>query len=145
VYGAGNNVRDWLYVGDHAAALVEIMERGRAGRSYNVGGNEERTNIDVVKAVCRILDAKVEHDDIGNFESLIEFVTDRPGHDQRYAIDATRIAGELGWKPVETFESGMDKTVEWYLKNQAWVEKIQEKNELKGKRLGSVGNSGGDA
>jgi dTDP-glucose 4,6-dehydratase len=145
VYGAGNNVRDWLYVGDHAAALVEIMERGSTGRSYNVGGNEERTNIDVVKAVCRILDSKVEHNDIRNFESLIEFVPDRPGHDQRYAIDATRIADELGWKPVETFESGMIKTVEWYLNNQAWVEKIQEKNELKGQRLGSVGNSGGGA
>ena len=115
VYGAGNNIRDWLYVGDHAAALVKIMEEGSTGRSYNVGGNAERTNIDVVKVVCGILDAKVEHRDIEHFESLIEFVADRPGHDQRYAIDATRIADELGWVPVETFESGMDKTVEWYL------------------------------
>ena len=114
------------------------MEEGGLGRSYNVGGNEERTNIDVVRTVCKILDARVEHRDIENFESLIEFVADRPGHDLRYAIDATRIADELGWKPVETFESGMIKTVDWYLENQAWVEKIQEKNEMKGKRLGST-------
>jgi len=141
VYGAGNNIRDWLYVDDHAAALVKIMEEGSLGRSYNVGGNEERTNIDVVRTVCRILDARLKHRDMEHFESLIEFVADRPGHDLRYAIDATRITNELGWTPVETFESGMNKTVDWYLENQAWVEKIQEKNELKGKRLGSTGIS----
>ncbi len=143
VYGAGQHIRDWLYVDDHAIALVKIMEEGCVGRSYNVGGNEERANIDVVKAVCRILDRKAPSKAIGKYESLIDFVADRPGHDHRYAIDATRITSELGWKPTETFESGLEKTIEWYMDNQGWVDKVQEKNSSKGQRLGTVANAGG--
>jgi len=145
VYGAGINVRDWLYVDDHAAALVKIMDQGKIGRSYNVGGNEERTNIDVVKTVCRVLDQKIPASSGELYETLITFVDDRPGHDHRYAIDATRIANELDWRPNETFESGMIKTVEWYLANQNWVENVQEKYEQKGQRLGSPADSGGES
>ncbi len=141
VYGSGSNVRDWLYVDDHAIALVKIMNYGEIGRSYNVGGNEERTNIDVVRTVCQILDEMSPSKNGNKYEDLIEFVTDRPGHDHRYAIDATRIANELSWSPRETFESGMRKTVEWYLNNQSWVEKVQSDNKLKGQRLGAVSNN----
>ena len=136
VYGQGLNVRDWLYVDDHASALVKIMHEGEVGRSYNVGGNEERTNIEVVKTVCSILDRKYPAKSGNSYRSLIEFVEDRPGHDLRYAIDASRISKELGWKPAETFESGMEKTVDWYLSNQDWVEKVQQKNNSRGQRLG---------
>ena len=138
VYGNGMNVRDWLYVDDHARALVTIMQKGRVGRSYNVGGNEERSNIDVVKTVCGILDEIVPAADGRPYASLIEYVADRPGHDQRYAIDATRIRDELGWQPSETFQSGMKKTVEWYLSNQDWVEEVLARNQDKGKRLGTL-------
>lgn len=141
VYGTGLNVRDWLYVDDHANALVTIMERGDMSRSYNVGGNEERTNIEVVKTVCKILDEKLPSKN--QYESLIEFVTDRPGHDLRYAIDASRISSELGWQPQETFLSGMTKTVEWYLANQEWSDSVQTENALKGQRLGSFASAGG--
>ena len=138
VYGAGLNVRDWLYVDDHASALVKIMETGALGRSYNVGGNEERTNIDVVKTVCGILDELAPAQNNQPYAGLIEFVTDRPGHDQRYAIDASRIKNELGWTPAETFKSGMTKTVQWYLENQQWVLAVQKGNALSGQRLGSA-------
>ena len=138
VYGSGLNVRDWLYVDDHAKALVLIMQQGTPGRSYNVGGNEERTNIEVVKTVCAILDQLAPAADGVPHDSLITFVEDRPGHDLRYAIDASRIEGELGWTPMETFESGMRKTIEWYLENQEWADKVVEGNVNSGKRLGSV-------
>ncbi len=137
VYGSGKNVRDWLYVDDHARALVHIMNTGAKGRSYNVGGNEERNNIDVVNAVCAILDDLRPAANNRPYAELIEYVTDRPGHDFRYAIDATRIKEELGWSPQETFDSGMLKTVEWYLANQAWVKNVQE-GCYDGSRLGTA-------
>ncbi len=139
VYGTGENVRDWLYVDDHASALVTIMLRGKVGRSYNVGGNEERTNIDVVRTVCEIMDELIpsKNCDAG-YSSLIEFVADRPGHDQRYAIDATRLEKELQWTPAETFSSGMRKTVQWYLDNRGWSDTILSSNSSSGERLGTA-------
>ena len=138
VYGTGENVRDWLYVDDHAAALVRIMRKGEVGRSYNVGGNEERTNIDVVRTVCSILDDLRPSSDGESHSRLITFVTDRPGHDHRYAIDASRIKAELDWTPSETFESGMRKTVSWYLDNQDWVGHVLAANDVGGQRLGTA-------
>ncbi len=138
VYGDGSNVRDWLYVDDHARALVTIMLQGEIGRSYNVGGNEERSNIDVVQTVCRILDGLAPSSDGSLHESLITFVKDRPGHDQRYAIDASRIEAELDWHPLETFDSGMQKTIQWYLDNRAWCDQVVASNEMKHQRLGTV-------
>jgi dTDP-glucose 4,6-dehydratase len=119
VYGDGKNVRDWLFVEDHCDALMLVLEKGRVGETYNIGGWNERTNLDVVNAVCTILDELRPSGKPHN--SLIEFVKDRPGHDRRYAIDATKIAKELGWNPKETFETGIRKTVEWYLANQEWA------------------------
>jgi dTDP-glucose 4,6-dehydratase len=145
VYGKGENVRDWLYVDDHARALVLIMLNGEVGRSYNVGGNEERTNIEVVKKVCGILDRLCPSESGRPYESLITFVTDRPGHDLRYAIDASRIKRELGWEPTETFDSGMEKTVEWYLNNQEWIRSVSAKNRQSGQRLGTAKNKAGAA
>ncbi len=137
VYGSGKNVRDWLYVDDHARALVHIMNNGEKGRSYNVGGNEERNNIEVVEAVCAILDDLRPAVNKQPYADLIEHVADRPGHDFRYAIDASRIKEELGWEHQESFDSGMRKTVEWYLDNQTWVEKVQE-GSYDGGRLGTA-------
>ncbi len=136
VYGSGKNVRDWLYVDDHARALVHIMNNGEPGRSYNVGGNEERNNLEVVKTVCGLLDELRPAANGTPHEQLIEHVKDRPGHDHRYAIDASRIQKELGWVPQESFESGMRKTVEWYLDNQAWVETVMQ-DSYDGSRLGT--------
>jgi len=138
VYGAGLNIRDWLYVDDHASALVTIMQNGKPGRSYNVGGNEERTNIEVVRVVCSILDDLHPSANGQKHESLITYVQDRPGHDMRYSIDATRIKNELGWAPAETLESGMRKTVEWYLENQSWCEKVITDNADAGKCPGII-------
>lgn len=134
VYGAGENVRDWLYVEDHARALVLVAERGRLGEKYNVGGDSERTNIAVVRGICRLMD-ELAPGPASPRESLISFVTDRPGHDLRYAIDARKIQHELGWRPQETFESGLRKTVEWYLANRAWWERIRS-GVYSGERLG---------
>ncbi len=121
VYGDGLNIRDWLYVGDHCSAIRAVLRKGRLGETYNIGGNSEKTNIDVVRAICRILD-ELKPDSGGKpRESLITYVKDRPGHDLRYAINASKIDGELGWKPVETFASGLRKTVEWYLQNPEWI------------------------
>jgi dTDP-glucose 4,6-dehydratase len=120
IYGDGLNVRDWLYVLDHCAAIREVLSRGRPGEVYNVGGNSERTNLEVVKTICALLD-ELRPRAQGPHEQLITFVKDRPGHDRRYAIDPRKIAGELGWRPEETFESGMRKTVRWYLDHQDWV------------------------
>jgi dTDP-glucose 4,6-dehydratase len=119
VYGKGDNVRDWLYVDDHVRALRLVLEKGRVGETYNIGGWNEKTNLDVVYAICTILDEL--HPQSAPHDRLITFVEDRPGHDQRYAIDAGKIERELGWKPQETFESGLRKTVEWYLANGDWV------------------------
>ncbi len=137
VYGSGLNVRDWLYVDDHARALVHIMNNGEVGRSYNVGGNEERTNMEVVQAVCNILDEVAPAKSGESYLSLVEHVTDRPGHDHRYAIDASRIKDELGWEPQESFESGIKKTIEWYLANQNWVQAVQQ-GSYDGSRLGQA-------
>jgi dTDP-glucose 4,6-dehydratase len=135
VYGIGQNVRDWLYVDDHVAALMLIAERGVPGRSYNVGGSNEWTNLAVVKAICALVDELAPDRSIGRREQLIEFVTDRPGHDQRYAIDARRIAGELGWRPRETMETGLRRTVQWYLDNRPWWGRIRS-GVYRGERLG---------
>ena len=123
VYGDGLNVRDWLYVTDHCAAIRRVLEAGRTGETYNIGGNAERTNIDIVRRVCALLDAR-RPDPEGPRERLISYVKDRPGHDRRYAIDATRIERELGWRPAETFDSGLARTIDWYLANQAWVSEV---------------------
>jgi dTDP-glucose 4,6-dehydratase len=134
VYGAGENIRDWLYVEDHARALDLIALRGRIGETYNVGGRNERRNIDVVRRICALLDEMVP----GNAprESLIRFVTDRPGHDERYAIDATRLETELGWRALENFDTGIEKTVRWYLDNDWWWRPLRERYD--GERLGLV-------
>ena len=124
VYGDGMNVRDWLYVGDHCAAIRRVLDAGRAGEVYNIGGNNEMPNIEVVRTVCRLLD-QTRPGTQGPRERLITFVTDRPGHDRRYAIDARKIARELGWQPAETFETGIAKTVRWYLEHQDWVAHVQ--------------------
>ena len=137
VYGTGANVRDWLYVEDHARALVEIATRGVGGESYNVGGWNERRNIDVVEAICDLVDEMAPSKAIGARRKLITFVTDRPGHDGRYAIDASKIKRELGWEPRETFESGLRKTVRWYLDNPAWWGRIRS-GVYRGERLGAT-------
>jgi len=135
VYGDGSNVRDWLYVEDHARALARVLERGVPGETYNVGGRNERRNIDVVRGICEVMDslnpAGRPHD------RLITFVTDRPGHDQRYAIDPSKLESELGWQAIETFDSGLEKTVSWYLANRDWWEPLR-KNVYGGERLGLV-------
>jgi len=120
VYGAGDQVRDWLYVEDHVRALRAVFERGQVGRSYNVGGHNEKQNIEVVRTVCAILDRLRPRADGASYAAQIASVADRPGHDKRYAIDASRIGDELGWQPRETFESGIEKTVRWYLDNEDW-------------------------
>ena len=125
VYGDGKNVRDWLFVGDHCAAIRTVLERGRPGETYNIGGNSERANIDVVLAICALVDEMRPQSDVGPRTRLIKYVQDRPGHDRRYAIDASKITRELGWKPAEQFESGLRKTVEWYLENSAWIDSVR--------------------
>ena len=137
VYGAGDNVRDWLYVDDHATALIAVAERGQPGRTYAIGGSQERRNIDVVRAICRCLDDIAPDARIGAREALIIFVADRPGHDRRYAIDSTRVQSELGWKPAESFETGLAKTVRWYLENRTWWERVRS-GVYRGERLGLV-------
>ncbi|MDA9859330.1 dTDP-glucose 4,6-dehydratase [Rubripirellula sp.] len=134
IYGKGDNIRDWLYVEDHVHALWKVIQKGTPGRTYNIGGNMERTNLEVVQTLCRLLDERRPHPD-GSYADLIEFVADRPGHDKRYAIDATRIKDELGWEPAETFESGIGKTIDWYLNNEAWWRPIRE-GTYTGQRLG---------
>jgi dTDP-glucose 4,6-dehydratase len=126
VYGEGTQIRDWLYVEDHARALVKVLLEGRLGGTYNIGGHNEKQNIDVVRAVCGLLEelAPDKPEGVGRYEDLITFVKDRPGHDVRYAIDASKIERELGWRPDETFESGLRKTVEWYLNNEAWWQAV---------------------
>jgi dTDP-glucose 4,6-dehydratase len=124
IYGDGSNVRDWLYVTDHCTAIRRVLEAGRIGETYNVGGCNEKTNLEVVKTLCSILDELHPSSPVTPHESLITFVKDRPGHDQRYAIDASKIERELGWTPAETFESGIRKTVAWYLANQDWADNV---------------------
>jgi len=124
VYGDGKQVRDWLFVTDHCAAIRTVLEKGRVGETYNVGGDSERQNIEVVEAICRLLDVRRPREDGRPRSSQITYVKDRPGHDRRYAIDASKLQGELGWKPEHTFESGIEFTVDWYLANQEWVQRI---------------------
>ncbi|UPG86528.1 dTDP-glucose 4,6-dehydratase [Luteibacter aegosomatis] len=124
VYGDGKNVRDWLFVGDHCSAIRRVLDAGRIGETYNVGGNAEQQNIHVVRTICRILDERQPLANGSPRESLITFVRDRPGHDRRYAIDASKLQHELGWSPTQTFESGIEATVNWYLANQSWVDSI---------------------
>jgi dTDP-glucose 4,6-dehydratase len=135
VYGEGTNVRDWLHVEDHCRALDLVIRHGQPGRTYNVGGNNERTNLEVVTALCDILDGLRPRTGGDPYRELIEFVIDRPGHDMRYAIDAERITSELGWTPTFDFDSGLRSTVQWYLENQAWCDKVM-RDHYDGSRLG---------
>ena len=136
VYGKGENVRDWLYVEDHADALLTVLQRGELGRSYNIGGENEAKNIDIVRMICAILDEK--RPAAAPYADQITYVTDRPGHDLRYAIDPTRIATELGWRPSVTLEQGLEKTVQWYLDNEDWWRALQSREGV-GQRLGKTG------
>jgi dTDP-glucose 4,6-dehydratase len=135
VYGKGENVRDWLYVEDHVEALLAVLARGRPGETYAIGGRNERRNIDVVRTICELVDELQPRPDRGSTSSLIEFVTDRPGHDQRYAIDSGKLERELGVLPRESFETGLRKTVQWYLDNAEWIERVRT-GAYRGERLG---------
>lgn len=135
VYGNGSQIRDWLYVEDHAEALYKVATEGKVGETYNIGGHNEKQNIEVVRAICQILDELVPCDK--SYTELIAFVKDRPGHDRRYAIDATKIKNELNWVPKETFETGLEKTVKWYLNNHDWCERVQS-GSYQRERLGMI-------
>ncbi|UYM16427.1 dTDP-glucose 4,6-dehydratase [Endozoicomonas euniceicola] len=124
IYGNGQQIRDWLYVKDHCNAIRLVLSKGKPGETYNVGGSSEKTNLDVVKTLCKVLDGVSPREDGESYSQQITFVRDRPGHDHRYAIDAGKIAKQLGWQPIESFESGIRKTVLWYLENQPWVEAV---------------------
>ena len=126
IYGKGNQIRDWLYVEDHARALYKVVTEGKVGETYNIGGHNEKQNIEVVKTICHILDGLKPQENGQPYESLITFVKDRPGHDLRYAINASKIANELNWTPTETFDSGIRKTIEWYLNNMEWCSRVQD-------------------
>ena len=135
IYGNGSNIRDWLYVEDHADALLLVLEKGKTGRSYNIGGENERTNLELVQTLCEILD-RLKPRRAGAYEGLIRFVQDRPGHDARYAIDPSRIREELGWRPSVTVEEGLEKTVQWYLDHEDWWKPLQNRSGV-GQRLGT--------
>ena len=135
IYGTGSNIRDWLYVEDHADALLLALEKGKIGRSYNIGGENERTNLELVQTLCKILD-RLKPKNTGTYADLITFVQDRPGHDARYAIDPSRIRDELGWRPSVTVEEGLEKTVQWYLDNEDWWKPLQNRRGV-GERLGT--------
>ena len=137
VYGDGSQIRDWLYVEDHARALAEVVSKGEVGETYNIGGHNEKQNIEVVRTVCSLLDELIPEGrkGIGAYADLITYVKDRPGHDVRYAIDASKIAADLGWLPQESFESGLRKTVEWYLANEGWWRAVRD-GSYRGERLG---------
>ena len=136
VYGKGENIRDWLHVEDHARALLLVLDKGVSGESYNIGGHNEETNIEVVKKICTLVDELAKNKLPKPRQQLIQFVSDRPGHDLRYAIDASKIQRELGWVPEETFESGLKKTVQWFLENASWCEKIQSDKDARA-RIGT--------
>ncbi len=142
IYGDGSNVRDWLYVEDHADALLLVLQKGALGRSYNIGGENERSNLELVKTLCAILDELRPKAEGGSYADQITFVTDRPGHDARYAIDPKRLRDELGWRPSVTVEEGLRKTVEWYLDNEAWWRPLQSRAGV-GQRLGVDGSKDG--
>lgn len=138
VYGNGMQIRDWLHVEDHARALYKVVMGGKIGETYNIGGHNEKANIEVVQTICDLLEELVPEKSVGikNYLDLITYVTDRPGHDVRYAIDASKIEQELGWVPEETFESGIRKTVEWYLRNEKWWSRVLD-GSYAGERLGT--------
>jgi dTDP-glucose 4,6-dehydratase len=136
IYGDGSNVRDWLYVEDHCRAIARVLAAGRPGEVYNIGGNSEKTNLEVVDTLCALLDEALSDSPHRPHKQLKQFVTDRPGHDQRYAIDASKLQRELGWSPQETFETGLRRTLHWYLDNQAWVQRVMDGSYL-GQRLGT--------
>lgn len=138
VYGDGKNIRDWLYVDDHARALLTILQRGRLGEKYNVGGKNERTNIEVVRRICDVLD-RIQPD-VAPHDRLIKYVTDRPGHDQRYAIDASKLENELGWRAQENFDTGIEKSIAWYVENETWWQPLR-KDVYGGERLGLITSS----
>jgi len=135
VYGKGDNIRDWLYVDDHADALLTVLDKGALGQTYNIGGNNERRNIDLVRTICRIMDDIAPRSDGADHDSMITFVTDRPGHDRRYAINATKIKQELGWEPSVSFDEGFETTVRWYIDNRAWWEPLLSRDKV-GSRIG---------
>jgi len=135
IYGRGENVRDWLYVEDHARALCLVLERGLAGETYNIGGQNERSNLQVAQSLCELLDEMLPDSPHRPHARLISFVTDRPGHDLRYAIDATKLAHTLGWRPQESFSTGLRKTVQWYLAHQDWCREVTA-GRYRGERLG---------
>ncbi len=139
IYGKGDNIRDWLYVEDHAAALYKVVSEGKVGETYNIGGHNEKQNIDVVNTICQLLEEiiPVKPRGLNSYKDLIVYVKDRPGHDLRYAIDAGKIQQELGWIPEETFESGIRKTVKWYLENSQWCQRVQD-GSYQRERLGVV-------
>jgi len=139
VYGRGDQIRDWLYVEDHARALVKVVFEGAIGETYNIGGHNEKTNLDVVETLCDLLDQRIQDKPQGmtSFRELITFVTDRPGHDKRYAIDASKIEATLGWTPVETFDTGLAKTVDWFLANETWWQRVRS-GAYQGERLGTL-------
>lgn len=139
VYGNGQQIRDWLFVEDHARALYKVVTEGKVGETYNVGGNNEKKNIEVVETICEILDLLKPRSFGQSYKELIAFVDDRPGHDLRYAIDATKIKNELGWSPVETFDTGIQKTIEWYLNNLDWCHRVQDRSYQR-ERLGINNN-----
>ncbi|HEV3207721.1 MAG TPA: GDP-mannose 4,6-dehydratase, partial [Terriglobales bacterium] len=128
VYGDGQNVRDWLFVGDHCEAIRRVLADGKAGETYNIGGRSERRNIEIVETICSVLDEFLPGDPVVPHRQLITFVKDRPGHDRRYAIDARKMEREFGWKARESLESGIRKTVQWYLQNREWVEEVTSGN-----------------
>ena len=134
VYGKGNQIRDWLFVEDHARALVKVAAQGQVGETYNIGGHNEKQNIEVVTTICEVLDELMPNSN--SYKELISYVEDRPGHDMRYAIDSTKIKQDLGWQPEETFESGIRKTIHWYLDNQEWCQRVQN-GSYQRERLGS--------
>jgi dTDP-glucose 4,6-dehydratase len=140
IYGDGLQIRDWLFVEDHARALCEVVSRGKVGETYNIGGHNEKTNLEVVETLCDLLEELAPNKPVGvdRYRELITFVKDRPGHDLRYAIDAGKIERELGWRPQETFESGIRKTVQWYLDNQEWWQRVLN-GEYRPERLGHIG------
>jgi len=135
VYGRGQNVRDWLFVEDHCRAIRTVVEQGRPGETYNIGGNCELSNLDVVKRICELVDELQGNADSASCNRLIQFVQDRPGHDFRYAIDCSKIERELGWRPLETFETGLRRTVQWYFSNEDWVKRVVS-GKYQGGRLG---------
>lgn len=136
VYGTGQNVRDWLYVKDHCRAILTVLEKGKPGEKYNIGGHNEKTNLEIVHTLCDILDVKQPRSDGKSYREQISFVTDRPGHDMRYAIDASKIERELGWVPAETFETGIVKTIDWYLNNLDWCRRVTD-GSYRRERLGT--------